>query len=63
MGVHSTPECSGQSLKAHLFCRGIILRVPWLIEFQHGVGAQTDGADGRVVEWSILMGLGSRNQG
>lgn len=27
------------------------------------MGAQADGADGRVVEWPILVGLGSGHQG
>lgn len=56
------PQCLGQRCRAHLFYRVIILWLPRLVEIQHGVGAQADGADGRVVQWSILMGLGSGHQ-
>lgn len=56
-------EWLGQCPRAHLLCRVIILWLPWLVEVQHGVGAQADGADGRVVQWSVLVGLGSGNQG
>lgn len=56
-------EWLGQGLRAHLLGRVIILWLPRLVEVQHGVGAQADGADGRVVEWPVLVGLGSGHQG
>ena len=57
------PQWLGHCLGAHLLCRVIILWLPRLVEVQHGVGAQADGADGRVVEWPVLVGLGSGHQG
>lgn len=59
-------ECTkglGQHLEAHLFCDIIVLWLPRLVEIQHGMGAQADGADSRVVQWSILMRLESGHQG
>lgn len=50
-------------LGAHLFCGIIVFWLSWLVEIQHSVGAQADGADSRVVQWSVLMGLESGHQG
>lgn len=63
VGCQNAHEWPGQCLRAHLLCRVIILWLPRLVEVQHGVGAQADGADGRVVEWPVLVGLGSGHQG
>lgn len=62
-GCQSAHEWLGECPRAHLLCRIIILWLPRLVEIQNGVGAQADGADGRVVEWPVLMGLGSGYQG
>lgn len=62
-GCQSANEWLGECPRAHLLCRVIILWLPRLVEVQNGVGAQADGADGRVVEWPILVGLGSGHQG
>jgi hypothetical protein len=57
-GVGAPWEGLEQYLGPHLFCRVIIFWLPWFVEVQDGVGAQADGADSWVVQWSILMGLG-----
>lgn len=59
----SAHEWLGQCPRAHLLCRVIIVRLPRLVEVQHGVGAQADGADAWVVQWPVLVGLGSGHQG
>lgn len=63
VGCQNAHEWLGQCLRAHLLCGVIVLWLPRLVEVQHGVGAQADGADGRVVEWPVLVGLGSGHQG
>lgn len=63
MGCQNAHEWLEQCLRAHLLCKVIVLWLPRLVEVQHGVGAQADGADGRVVEWPVLVGLGSGHQG
>lgn len=61
-GIHSRQVGSGRPghLRTHLFRRDVILRLPRFIEIKDGVGAQADGADGRVVQWSVLMRLGRK---
>lgn len=61
VGCQNVHEWLQQCLRAHLLCRVIILWLPRLVEVQHGVGAQADGADSRVVQWPILVGLGRRH--
>lgn len=63
MGGRSAHKWLGQHLRAHLLCRIIVFWLPRLVEVQHGVRAQTDSADGRVVQWPILVGLRSGYQG
>lgn len=62
-GCQSTHEWLRECPRAHLLCRVIILWLPRLVEVQDGVGAQADGADSRVVEWPVLVGLGDGHQG
>lgn len=53
-------KCLGRYLRTHLFYRGIVLWLSRLIEIKDRVGAQADGADSWVVQWSIFMRLGRK---
>lgn len=50
----------GHHLRTHLFCRDIFVWLSRFIEIKDSVGAQADGADGWVVQWSVFMRLGRK---
>lgn len=58
--VLECPKCVGCYLRTHLFYGDIILWLPRFIEIKDSVGAQADGADGWVIQWSIFMRLGRK---
>lgn len=56
----NAPKSLGHHLRTHLFWRDVIVWLPRFIEVKDSMGAQANGADCWVVQWSIFMRLGRK---